>query len=385
MLVALFSVFVVVGCLGGGENNSSAPIVTDGYRSVELAIKNDPPTPAYKIVTGGAIDQVIGHVQLKTDTQAVSLEQISLKLTNGTSADLSQVTIWDGAEKIGSAVFIGRNNIATTTLSPAILIPANSKKTLSLKADFSSIGVNQAGGQGHLVAVDVTSAKGIGIVTRTTVDSTGSTAFTGVRMFRSYPMFAPEPVTQTTLVAGVADLYRFSVSTSALGDGIGLAKLTFSIKTSVPNDVSGTMTVTSIKVYGYSDPGFSSPISGPINGQIVATIPALASNGMVIATLASVLQVPANSTLYFKVVGDVGLTPGTGTFAGAITTSLLGDASYPVQSPIFMVPVASLSDSNLVWSPNWMTSSTETDSDWTNGFGVAGLPSDHLQSTTISK
>ena len=219
--------------------------------------------------------------------------------------------------------------------------------------------------------------------------STTDVNATGVRIMKAYPTFAKIAVPSTTLVAGDMDLYRFSIATNPdTGNGIGLHQLTVNIATSTGNSVSGTTTVTNIKVYAYTDSSLSLPVSGYDNGQVVAAIGGLVSSGDNDAQLSSILKIPSDSTYYFKVRGTVTLTSGSGTFSGSVTTKINGDTAYPSLATTMMgaqTSVDGTSQDNLVWSPNSTTTSVAAHVDWTNGYYVSGLPSDGMDSVTIWK
>jgi hypothetical protein len=189
------------------------------------------------------------------------------------------------------------------------------------------------------------------------------------------------------------DLYRFSVKADpATGNGIGLLQLTLNIATSTTSVVAGTTTVRNLNIYAYTDAGFSTPVSSFTNGLISTYnsgngLLTGASTDYTVATTTGlvVLPIPAGSTYYFRVVGDVALTAGSGTFSGSITTKLVGDSAYPVPEPTLMQTANAVSASKLVWSPNATTTSGITGNDWTNGYYVSGLPSTGMDSQTISK
>jgi len=148
-----------------------------------------------------------------------------------------------------------------------------------------------------------------------------------------------------------------------------------------------------VKVYAYTNSDYANPVAGFSNGQVVATLDGV-NSGDTDATLSSILQIPAGSTYYFRVTGTVTLTAGSGTFSGSVTTRLGGDAAYLAagwtdQPAIHMAQAASTTafapGNNFIWSPNATTTAGATDSDWTNGFNVQGLPSDGSDAVTLSK
>ena len=263
-----------------------------------------------------------------------------------------------------------------------------------MKVDLAAIGTAQAGTQGALIAVDIntngTNTQGVGQDSGTTVDASGSTSFSGIRMFSSVPTVAKLSGAASTLTTGSdIDLYRFSVTSSSGGNGIGLAEVNINVATSTASTVSGTTTVTNLEVRAYTDSSFSSPVSGFTNGVLATQTAGLVNSGDNAIAFDSTLQIPAGETRYFRVLGDTALTAGSGTFSGSVTTRIAGDAAYPDMGASAYMGAASTvqgdDDDDFVWSPNATTSSSATHVDWANGYFVSGLPSDGTDANTISK
>jgi hypothetical protein len=320
-----------------------------------------------------------------------------LVLTNDATAsstpqDVTQVTIWDGSTQVGTAVFTS-SDYATSTLSTPVTINKDSDKVVTVKVDLASIGTSLPGHEGALVKVDYngndsTGTEGIGAGSGRTVDSaSSSTECNGVRVFRSYPVFAQLSIPSSTLVTGDMDLYRFSVTAQpSSSSGIGIYNFTVNIATSTGSITAGTTTVTDLRMYAYTNEGFSSPVSGFTNGLLkeVNSGGGLVSSGDTTVAPTSILQVPAGATYYFKVVGTVALTAGSGTFSGSVTTKISGDTAYPSLATTLMDAAATIAG-KLTWSPNSTTTAVAAANDWTNGYYVQGLPSTGMNSVTISK
>jgi len=156
--------------------------------------------------------------------------------------------------------------------------------------------------------------------------------------------------------------------------GVGLDQFKFTIATS-----SG-VGITNINLYGYTDAAYSTGVSGFASGQIqTANLAALTSAAVTIDPSA-VINVPAGTTYYFELRGTVA---GTVTGSSVITT-LAGDSAYPSMAAAFvaggvgMMVTSANAGANIVWSPNATTTSLSTHKDWTNGYGVVGLPSSGL-------
>ncbi len=373
------------------ETTSAGQTMT--VASGTLVVSEDSSSPSYKISTSGSTGVIAGVAKFRASNENVTLQRIGLKLTNTASSsasNLTMVSIWDGATKVGEAIFTGTNTNATSTLTgTGLVLTKDTDKLLTVKVDLANVGSSEIGTQGALIAVDIdvnTNTQGVG-VSGTTINATGSTAFDGIRVFRSAPTVAKLSVPSTVLTTGTdVDLYRFSVAASASGNGIGLRELTVNVATSSASAVSGTTTVTNLKVYGYTDSSFSTPVSGYTNGLLITALTGVAS-GDNAAVLSSILQVPAGTTYYFRVTGDTTLTSGTGTFSGSVTTRISGDAAYPSMSTLMGSAATVQGDANddFVWSPNATTTSETGHIDWTNGYFVSGLAADGTDAQTISK
>ncbi len=348
-----------------------------------LTVSTDTSSPSYALAAAGTTGNVAGVYKFRANNEGINLARLGLKLTNpaasSSPADLVQVSIWDGATQVGTAVFTGANRVATSTFASPVALPKDADKTLTVKVDLASVGTSQPGTQGALVAVDLNNAdttgtEGTGTLSGNTVNlatsgSSGSTAVAGVRVFKSLPTFALD----TLASAGVGDgrLMRFKVTANAAGN-IGFNQFKFTIASST---ITG---VTAVNLFGYVDSGYSTGISGFTSGQISTSNVAPTSGGAVTITPATVVNVPAGSTYYFELRGTVaGVQTGS-----SVSTTLLGDSSYPSLAALMGTSAQVVSASgNLVWSPNATTTSVAASNDWTNGYGVVGLPSSGLIQT----
>jgi len=368
------------GATSGNSVNVSETSGNAGTMTVasgSLTLSTDSSAPSYALVAGGATGQTVNVIKLRAANEALTLTKLGLTLTNtasSSSSDLTQVYIYDGATLVGTATFTGSNTTATSTLTTAVTLPKDTDKTLTVKADIADIGTGQPGTAGHLVAVDALNAEASGSASGSTVtaSATGSGS-SGVRMLNSYPTVALDTLPSTGLADG--RLMRFKVTANAAGS-IGLGQFVFAISTT-------TASVTNIQLFAYTDSAYSSAVSGQgTSGQIGSTV-STAVNGtdFEIEVSSTPLQVPAGDTRYFELRASV-----TGVASGAsVVTTLQGDAAYPVlAASTFMTKFATVdSDTNddFIWSPNSTTTAVLLDNDWTNGYGVAGLPSAGLIQT----
>ena len=364
--------------------------------AVAVVASKDSSSPSYAIASAGSTGVTAGVIKFRASNEAITLQRVGLSLTNtasSSSSDLVQVALYDGATKVGTAVFTGSNTRATSTLDIPVTLPKDADKTLTVKVDLANIGTAQAGSQGARIAVDIdtnsTNTQGVGQESGTTVNASGSTSFDGVRLFKTKPTFAKLAIPSTVLVTSTMDLYRFSVTADSAGS-LGIYKFTVNLATS-SSPVSASTTISNLKVKAYTNSSFSTEVSGfSPAGQLNDTVATLVSGDNNILMSASTqgqdsLQIPAGTTYYFRVIADVALT-GSPT-AGSITTSLLGDSVYPVLAANMGLSTAIDNDAedDFVWSPNATTTSDTTHVDWTNGYFVSGLPSDNMDSAVIVK
>ena len=365
-----------------------------------LTVVADSSTPTYRVVAAGTTGVTLGVLKFHATNEGINLTRVSLQMSNSSASsspsDLAQVTLWDGSTQIGTALFTGTSRYATSTLTMTENIPANTDKIITIKGDMSMIGTSLAGTEGALVQVDynggdLTGTQGLGTSSGTAINAAASspsnTAFAGVRNFRSYPTVAQGSVGTSALTVGSGvTLDRFSVSANGTGS-IDLNKVTVNVATSTVSTASGTTTVNNLKVYAYTDSGYSNPVGGSfVNGQVVATIAGV-NSGNNAAAFSAVLTIPSGMTYYFAVKGDVAQVGGTSNSAGTVTTKLVGDSGYPMLATLMgqYATVNAQANNNFVWSPNATTTSGVTDIDWTNGYLISGLPTDFLTGTTLVK
>lgn len=369
----------------GATNVGQAMTIASG----SFVVSTDASSPSYSIVSGGSTGVTLGVAKLRASNESVNLQRIGLKLTNAASSsasDLVSVTLWNGTTQIGSATFVGANTHATSTLTSPLLVTKDTDMMITIKGNMADVGGSNSGTTGALIAVDVdsnTNTYGTGVGSGSTINSTGSTAVSGVRLFKSFPVIAEETGSAAISSTGLADnkLMRFKVTADSKGS-ISIAKFSLTFATT-------SATLTNVNVYGYTDASYSTPVSGvQTDGGFMATainpnaFPASTEHSFWAQTSAAAsttVQVPAGTTRYFEVRGSVaGVTTGS-----SVVTTLLGDAGFPALAGFDGTATTIHNDSNndFIWSPNTDGASLVTDADWTNGFGVVGLPSGGLTKT----
>jgi len=368
-------------------------LMTVGSASLVAAL--DSSSPSYTPAAGGTSNVVVSAFNLQPTSDSVNLQKIGLKLTglDASTSDISSATIWNGSTQVGSVIFTGSaaangNYYATTSIS-SLSLPQNVQTVLTVKANLANVGPGMSGADGHIVIVSLADAQGTGASSGTQVDSGATSASAGVGLFRSFPTLATVSANSGSLVAATGQtLYEFSITPSTIGQGVSLWQVGVNIATSSPSAVNGTTTVSNLKLYAFSDSAFSNAVAGSQNGGEVGTFGSGATNSgtnKITMTLVTnnVLQLSAGTTYYFKVVGDVAESPGSSGTHGYVQTYVTGgDSQY---APYPFMQAASASVGNFVWSPNATTSPMGASNlDWTNGYGLPGLPNTGMPATTLS-
>ncbi len=388
---------------GSTSSNSITPVVTASNGQTQtigvgsFTVEKDAgQSPSYTVVAPGSSEVVLGIFKFNAANEEVNLRQLALQLSgvaaSSTPAVLSGqiVKLYDGSTLVGTAVFTGQNRYATSTLSSDFRIPKDGSRTLTLKAALSPIGASLEGMQGALVQVDIDGnnsgdTEGTGGDSGTTIDSStvADTAVDGVRVFRSYPTLAKDSVSSNKLANGSQSLLRFKVTAngSNSSDALALTKLSIKVATT-------TATVTNFNVFAYVD-AYSTPVSGlSSGGQMMASDVSTITGGVVEvyaqttgATQTSI-QIPVGATRYFDVRGTVsGATTGA-----SVQTQVEGDVAYPSLSTLMAQAASVDADANddFIWSPNATTTSSLTHADWTNGYGLVGLPGSNMSPEVLS-
>ena len=347
-----------------------------------LSVSTDPSSPAYSLAVAGTSGVTLGAFRFSAKGEDVRLDRVGISLADSAySGDITQLTLWDGGSLVATAVITGSKLIAISTAFSNFTIPRDSSRLLTIKGDLAAIGVGQPGRAGDLVRVNITSdTYGIGVSSGSSIQlgSSGEQS-AGVRVFRTVPTVARITPPSSALIAqtGVT-LYQFSIKADAAND-LAVYQLTPVILVSTASEASGETKVSNLKIYAYTDPSFTSGAPGFVDGQVAATIPTV-SNGRNAVVMSSPLVIPRGGTYYFKIVADITQKAGTTNSAGTVVTSLAGDPSYAFGT------ASQISGSAFVWSPlSIFSTASPNNSDWTNGFGVPGLPSSWTDPVTLSK
>jgi len=333
----------------------------------------------YGTAQAGSTGVTLARLRFTAGTQeAVDLKQIALQLGNTASnspADLvgEKVTIYNGSTAIGTAQFGGANadNATSTQLSPAPRIEAGESVLLTIKGDLTSHSALE-GTPGAFLAVTydgqnngINGNYGTGADSQVTVNggTTSDVTTNGVRIFRTVPTIA---VTSSggTLSAG-ADLYSFTVTNPNNRDVV-FKKFTMSVATTGGNTNAFTL---------YGD-------GVAFNTSATSTVASETAIEFTAGATSQAKLVPANSTKTYVVRATTAVD--TASVSETINLALLADTAYPAldtdMGTVAEVEAATEATSNnIIWSPfstttPVATSATESNLDWTNGYGMPGFP-----------
>ncbi|HEY4520106.1 MAG TPA: hypothetical protein VJH33_03680 [Candidatus Paceibacterota bacterium] len=393
--------------------------ITDGQTMTvssggALTVALDSSSPAYAIAVAGASNVTLGTYRFTGTNEDQRLDRIALEMSNvaasSSPGNLTKVSLWDGANKVGEATFAA-TRFATSTLVTTdydadgfagVKVPKDGYRVITVKGDLANIGTGLAGTQGAFIEVDydgndTTGTRSMGVASGTTINqgSSSDTNVLGVRVFRTVPTVAQVTGTCVTgagtlSTAAAKAVHCFSIGANAARD-VGLYKLVINVATSSADAVTGTTTVENLDIYAYTDSAMSQVVPGYTDGLVYDGTDGQIISGDNDAALSSILQIPAGSTYYFKVLLDVTRTNGTGTYAGFLTTKLAGDSAYVIGNTVSglmaqaaTVDLAANTDDDFIWSPNATTTAVAASLDWTNGYSIPGLPSSGLTGHTLS-
>jgi hypothetical protein len=353
----------------------------------------DTSSPNYAVVASGSTGQTMSILKLRSTNEDVNLNKIGLIMTNGSSSDVVTAYVYGPNGLLGSVVFPqGASAVATSTLNQPLKLTRDTDVLLTVKADFANIGVSSSGSAGKLVKVDLSSAEGVGLSSGSTLAIGAATGTNGVRTFKSYPTVALDSSLPST---GVADgrLMRFKI-TASLAGSVGLASTSISIATSTTN--AGNDRVTAVKLMVYADSSYSQPVGGTYGaatGQFGSTqTPNLTNPTIYFLATTNPLEIPAGQTYYFQVESTIVSVE----VGSSVTTTLKGDSSYPtylgttngqvINGMSYYVATSTaaglMANGNFLWAGNSTTTSAlSADVDWSNGYGIVGLPSGGINQT----
>ncbi|HEY4499600.1 MAG TPA: peptidoglycan-binding protein [Candidatus Paceibacterota bacterium] len=430
-------------------DNDSAGQQMTAATSGALSISLDTASPSYTIVAPGQTVELarIKYAASQEDIDVKQIALQLTGVASNTVVDLvgQEVSLYKLANlstPIGTVTFSNSGATVDMGTSSAITdfrVPKDSANILVVKGVIASItNSGPLTASGDLLAVDyegnnegLSGNYGVGVASGATITpASNDTASNGVRIMRAYPTFEKVDLTSSerTLTAGDGKaLYKFKVTANS-GD-VAIAKFSFSVSSSTVVASGGNnATTTKFSLYAFTDSAMSTPDSafngtnnpgGLLNAgscfnglnSSSATAPvgqngagsagpeiypdtsaaACSSTGRATTTI----TIPSGQSRWFRLQASVGTLAQSGTSEN-IQVQLEGDSVFPVNAATLMQKAGGFAGQasgvdndahdDFIWSPISTTTAADVDDlDWTNGYGVVGLPSTNMTAETISK
>ena len=406
-----------------------------------FTVAKDSSSPQAFYILSGKTDVPMTVLRYTAKDESIDIKEVTLTYASGTAStsDFLKATVWDGATKIGEAVWAGTAQNATSTFTAPFVVPKDGDRLLTVKADIASISSVATTTAGRLLAISyngISSSTGTGVSSGQKLGSLSGNNIDGnsMQIMKSFPTLAKIAVPSTSLPQTNGILYRFSVKSDAAGP-VALYKLTFSVSSSTKS-----ATTSNFRVFAYTDSSFSVKAydNNPTNFSNVDCVglsnldsdtdtcatAAVAITGSTasttdvvwffgpsanVASTTEAVVVPAGITYYFELRGDI--TDPSSNTGQNFSVSLLGDEARPVRAAAGSAPTgdsrfqsgispngqgllgtaaaiaAQSANNDFVWSPlstSTIVSAATSSADWTNGFLVPGLPSTNMDANIFS-
>ncbi|MEX0934132.1 MAG: hypothetical protein WD003_02685 [Candidatus Paceibacterota bacterium] len=345
-----------------------------------LTVSLDSADPVEKWYVAGSVAE-IARIQFAGVNEALALTDFSLLLdtASSSSADISEVSLWDGLTKLLSktAPFQTANTEAFDLPSAgtgSFIVGKDTYKELTVKVKFAQIGTSLAGASGKRVRVATTTTatdrKSLGKDSGTSANVLGSMGTsTGAKYFRSLPTVAKLAVDNRTLANTTMELYRFSITADPAGD-VAIFKTSFTVSTTSANADSFTLTE--------NETGKN--VGGTVqSAQGVVEMPVANANYG-----STFITIPAGETRTYVLKAI--LTNG-GTAGDSVQVKLNGDGLAVLLAGQYMddtTAVDGQAEDDFIWSPISDGSVLIADEDWINGYKVPGIETDNLGTEVIS-
>ncbi len=314
-------------------------------------------TPVAANVVGNTMPMVASY-KFNASNDAFTITELTATTTD--SSAISEVIFKDGATEIGRQPFNG--NYATKT-GLALLIPANTSKTIDVYVSLGSVGTN-AGQTGSNVGISIRGMKyrnSNGVETTATSSMTEVATLLGNNQFvyKTKPVITNVALPTSVLTAGTMSVYKFQVAADA-GGTLSWRKISLNVGTSAP---SGAFTVTGWTLYDAAN-----------ESTALANVNASSGSAVMVDFTSSVDQEVSGSKTYV-VKATIGGSPVTGSTVSHSIGTGVSVHTNPVVFSSVGVP------SRFTWSDQAITPHTASVASWNDEYLVRNLPTDSLTLT----
>lgn len=364
-LVASDSVTFTVG---------AAPIVTPPF-----SVRNSSRSPLYQVIPSGS-QGVNAHVLQITNNanEAISVGALELAILTDIgfpSQSISRISLYSGTTQLGAS---GAYSSSTTPIifSTPLIVQAFDSAEITVKVDVHQQGPGQPGIAGARVLVQHTgygvpksTSYAVGLTSGLQYGATnGWTLSNGFRAFRTTPIVTQIVPSTGTLVSGTNTLNQVKITAGPTRE-LTMRRLVFQ------TSVAPCLGPLSYELWGDYGRVHASLLTADALGRVVATFSETSSERIIPAGASKTFTLRATN------VASAGY--------GYISSRLLGDAAYAENAGMLSAYqwealLSAATTSNFLWSPNTYTLSTASSTDWTNGYGVMGLPSAGLRDVLLA-
>ncbi|MFA5853870.1 MAG: hypothetical protein WC866_02160 [Patescibacteria group bacterium] len=394
--------------VSGGDVSPRMTISSSGAMTYALA-PDDVESEAGLVI--GGTTAVLAKYRFTAQTEDLKLTKVRMDMVqSGSEAALQSMSLYEGSTLIAGPVSVSSSGTADFS-SFALVVPKDSSKVLTVKAQLSSVGPSGTVSGANLAVIlcdgsgagDCTGDTGTYEVRGTsagssTLDTTGDSGDITARtkiLRKTKPTFINASLPTSTLSNGSQVISHFTITADA-AQQVSFKKLTFSLSL---NDAGGTdmSATTTVSDSMIREVGQGSNIAGVSDiGSCVAVTSATCTLRV---TFTDEQTIAAGASKSYEVLVTVA---GADTSGESISTSLLGDTTLITGEldrgvPFTFPNTAYLSiddldgsgeiEHNFIWSDNSSIPHSDTvdtdmsadgagSNDWMNGRYVKILPSD---------
>ena len=376
----------------GSVSGPTITIASAGTVTIARA-PDDTETRAGLVVAGDEV--VLAKFRFTAQNEDLELKKIKIGVVNSATAvsssatadEVSMLKLYDGSTLLAEQPLDSSNGLATFTGLSGFVVPKDSSKTLTVKADLNTISGGADSGTSLYAFLSTSSFEMLGQNTITSfTTSTGCTANKGCYgnqkvVYKTVPTIEVADAEDTLLsINSEEPLMKFTV-TADDAEQVSIKRITLQI--SVSNATVSLDTLGDIAIKDLTNNAWYKTSGGDFT--ITHTTTSDVGDGQT-----------ATTTITFADTGGVTIAAGSSvTFQVYINVTALGSGSASVQgklilhtseesSPATPAAYSSIASGNnyFIWSDNSAVPHSESSSDWLNGYKVEGMPT---SAKTISK
>ena len=377
----------------GSVSGPTITIASAGTVTIARA-PDDTETRAGLVVAGDEV--TLAKFRFTAQNEDLELKKIKIGVVDSatstsattTADEVSMLKLYDGSTLLAEQPLDSSNGFATFTGLSGFVVPKDSSKTLTVKADLNTISGGADSGTSLYAFLSTSSFEMLGQNTITSFStSTGCTANKGCYgnrkvVYKTVPTIEVADAEDTLLsINSEEPLMKFTVTADS-AEQVSIKRITLQI--SVSNATVSLDTLGDIAIKDLTNNAWYKTSGGDFTITHTTTSSDIGDGES------------ATTTITFADTGGVTIAAGSSvTFQIYINVTALGSGSASVQGKLILhsdeestpaTPAAytTLSSGNnyFIWSDNSEVPHSESSSDWLNGYKVEGMPT---SAKTISK